>query len=456
MAARDLMRRFLPIRIGRKSHDDFWTEQDVQVRSTLPRTSYAYWRDVQGGFDSNVVMAPVLWIMRTFTEAELIVQAKNARGVWHTVDDHPLVRRVNQPNEFYDGDELWKATIISYVLDGNAYWLLIRNLLGEVIEVWYVPHFSIEPKWDVSDPRFITHYEFRPGGGQVIPVPVRDVVHFRFGLDPRDVRRGFSPLRPLLREIFTDDEAANFTASLLRNMGVPGGVISPATSDFAALPSTEGVQAVRDFLQNQFTGDRRGRWLALDTPTKIEQFGYDPNQLMLGNLRDIAEERSCAMLGIPAAVVGFGSGLQQTRVGATMRELVRLARVNCINPMGKTFGKKLTTQLLPNYVSQLRRFRVRFDMSEVSVFQEDENERTKRTTDQVEKGVLRVDHAQQILGLDVDETQAGYLRENRFTMVEAETDPFTQPDPPPSGNGGGPDDEELMAIRDRVAQGNGR
>jgi hypothetical protein len=33
-------------------------------------------------------------------------------------------------------------------------------------------------------------------------------VHFRFGLDPDDPRKGYSPLKSVLREVFTDDEAA--------------------------------------------------------------------------------------------------------------------------------------------------------------------------------------------------------------------------------------------------------
>ena len=51
-------------------------------------------------------------------------------------------------------------------------------------------------------------------------------MHFRFGLDPENDRKGRSPLAGVLREVFTDDEAANYTASLLRNMGVPGIIVS--------------------------------------------------------------------------------------------------------------------------------------------------------------------------------------------------------------------------------------
>ena len=72
----------------------------------------------------------------------------------------------------------------------------------------------------------MTHYTYTVDGQEIDLAPSK-VVHFRFGMDPENERKGRSPLAAALREIFTDDEAANYTASLLRNMGVPGIIVSP-------------------------------------------------------------------------------------------------------------------------------------------------------------------------------------------------------------------------------------
>src|SRR5690606_40896371 len=68
----------------------------------------------------------------------------------------------------------------------------------------------------------LSYYDYRPiGGGPAVRLPVRDVVHFRQdALDPDNPRKGLSKLRTLLREVWTDEEAANFSASILHNMGV--------------------------------------------------------------------------------------------------------------------------------------------------------------------------------------------------------------------------------------------
>lgn len=388
---------------------------DAAYTSSLPRTRYPYANDVHGGLHSNVVMSPINWVQRNFTEAEPVVERKTGKE-WAVVDEHPLATLLDAPNPFYDGDTLWKATLVSFLLDGNAYWQKVRNRFGEVLGLWYLPHFLVEPRYPQDGSVFISHYEYRPvPSGLRVDLPVRDVVHYRFGLDPENPRKGLSVVKPILREVFTDEEASNFSASILRNMGVPGGVIAP--KDGAYLPSKEDVTAMKEYMRTGFTGDRRGDWLVLGTPTETSQFGFDPQSLMLGNLRDIAEERVCAALGVPAAVVGFGAGLQQTKVGATMRELRQSAWHNCVIPQQKSIAKQLTRQIMPDFATQVRRFRVRFDRSMVSAFQEEETERAERLGLLVEKGILRVDKAQELAGVEVDPSQAVYLRPSGAVAV---------------------------------------
>jgi hypothetical protein len=137
-----------------------------------------------------------------------------------------------------------------------------------------------------------------------------DVIHFRFGVDPDNIRLGLSPLASVLREVFTDDEGANFTSTLLRNMGVPGLLVAPSSDD--AQPSDEDVKATKSYLSAMFTGDRRGEPLVMSAPTKIEQFGFSPEQLNLRELRRIPEERVSACLGVPAIVAGLGAGLDRS------------------------------------------------------------------------------------------------------------------------------------------------
>lgn len=412
--------------------EDGFIPSDAHMHRGLSRTRYPYAASVQDGLESNVVMAPVHWITRNFTEAQIVIQ-RRVKKTWQDQEDHALAELIRRPNPFYSGNMLWKALLVSALLDGNGYWRKLRNRYGDVLELWYLPHFLVEPKWPRDGSEYLSHYEYRPyPSGRAIELDPRDVVHFRFGgLDPQNTRKGMSPVRPLLREVFTDEEASNFAASILRNMGVPGGVIAP--KDPTALPKDEDVAAMKKYMKSAFTGDSRGDWLVLGTPTSIDQFGFDPNQLMLGSLRDITEERVCAMLGIPAAVVGFGAGLQQTKVGATMRELRQSAWHNCIIPLHNDMAEQASMQLLPDFVSQPKRYRAAFDRSGVSAFEEDRTEIARRVGILVEKGVITVASGQAAVGEEVDEAQEVYLRPS--TVVAVKRGDAGLPAEPPAGGG---------------------
>src|SRR5690606_4543612 len=124
------------------------------------------------------------------------------------------------------------------------------------------------------------------------------------------------------------------------------------------------------------------------------------------------EERVCAAIGIPAAVVGFGAGLQQTKVGATMKELRKEAWDSCIRPMQNAIAEQVTFQAMGDFQSEssVHRDRGKFDASNFAASQGEEKVRADRLAVYVNAGVLRVDKAQALAGLDEVSSQAGYLR----------------------------------------------
>ncbi|HSH45599.1 MAG TPA: phage portal protein, partial [Longimicrobiales bacterium] len=385
--------------------------EEGEVRRALAGTSST---KVGDGRKSNVIMAPIQFIQRASAQAEPVLEERTGR-LWRYTegpDGGPeMIDLLNEPNPYYDGGSLMDALRLSWFIDGNAYLLKVRNPLRAVRELWYVPHWMMDPKWPEDGSQFISHYQYTPLRWKE-PQQVRpsDVVHLRVGLDPDNTRKGLSPIKHVLREVMTDEEASEFSAYILHNMGVPGGVIAP--KDASAVPKQEDVEAMKSFMKEGFSGKNRGEWLALGTPTEVHQFGFDPNRLMLGPLRDISEERVTSALGIPAAVVGFGAGLQQTKVGATMRELVRLARVNCIEPNDAKIARQLTRQLLPEFVADPSGLRLTFDYSNVPLFAEDEKDRADRAKTLVEGSVMMVSEAREMVGLPADETQRVYLRPN--------------------------------------------
>jgi HK97 family phage portal protein len=333
------------------------------------------------GRGNAIVFAALDLLSTTFAQSPL--QVKQIVGdQQNVVSNHELVRRMAKPNDFYSGKLLWKATIIDYAF-GNAYWLKVRSGAGKPVQFYWVPSTLIEPAWPADDATvFISHYDYNPNGTK-IRIPVQDVVHFRNGLDPKNIRKGLSPLGALLREIATDEEAAEFTNTILRNLGVAGMVISPATDKGKI--STPDAERIKAQVMQRTTGDRRGEPLVIGGAVSVANMGQDMSKLDVAGLRHLPEERITAIFGTPAVLLGLGTGLEN----ATFSNVDGLRRIfyeNKVIPTQSFIASDVHTQLVPDFEANVDGYTVAFDNEDVRVLKEDENELVTRLLKELEGG----------------------------------------------------------------------
>lgn len=385
--------------------------QSLFFGGLLRRTRFDYAREVGDMLDASVVMAPVMWLQRALPEANLAMRERIQGGKLEPVEEHPLLELIRNPNPYYGDIALWAGTIADCSISGEGFWVKVRNLAGEVVELWWVPAYMMTPKGGFDGTEFISHFEYRPGTGTgKIDLEPSEVVHFRMGINPRDPRRGYAPMQSVIREIFADIESSNFVASLLRNMGVPGVVISPKAG---SMPTPDDVEATKTWFQQTFSGDGRGGTLVMGAPTDVQPYGFNPQQMNLSEARDVAEERVCAALGIPAAVVGFGAGLQATKVGATMEEMRKLAWHNGVLPLGRALVDELQRSLLPDFEKPgrgRRRLELFWDTDDVLALSEDDDKQIARKLKEFEAGAITLYDYLTETGREADESHKYYLR----------------------------------------------
>jgi len=417
----------------------------LPAHELLPETKVDYAKEVGDGLGSSVLMAPINWMMRTFPEAPLIVEKRNRQKQWEEETPHPLTTLLRQPNPFYGGLQLMMAVVLDLCF-GNAYLLKIRNALGEVVQLWWVPRYMMQPRWSSDGTTFIDYYDYL-AGGQAVPVDVADVVHFRFGLDPRNIRLGLSPLGALVRDVAMDDQAANFATAILKNLGVIGVIISPEATGGGTV-GKQALEETKKYVQENFTGDRRGHALALGSPTKAQLLQYNMQGFDVSPLRDVSEERVCAALGIPAAVVGFGTGLQQTKVGATMKEMRQLAWTGGLMPIQKIVTDEIDRSVLTErvfdgmqgYAPPARRgtVRARFDTTQVRALWEDTADKHNRIRADYLAGVITRAEARRETGRAATDADNVYVQPTNVAQLgsDGKPIPFTasKPNEPPAND----------------------
>ncbi len=371
----------------------------------LARTKVDYAREIGDKTDSSVVMAPIQWIQRAVPEARFRVVKDDGDGGVEEVEGHPLTKVMGHPNGAYSQTALMSGAILDYLTRGNGIWHAVRNPGGVVVEFWYAPAATMEPKFPKDGSEFITHWEYKPGAGTPQRLELEDVIHFRHGIDPKNARLGFSPLHSVIREIFIDLEASTFSASMLRNMGIPGLMIAPKNEQQMTPDETK---ATKQWLAEAHTGDNRGKPLVMGMPTTVTEFGFSPDKMALSAVRNVAEERVTANLGIPAAVVGFGSGLEQTKVGATMTELRKQAWTNGVVPILLVFAEEIGRVALTDEERE-KGLRCEFDTSDVLALQDDEKMLADRWNTMVKGSWATRAEGRRAVGLDADDTDDVYL-----------------------------------------------
>lgn len=394
---------FTPDKVRHPEQETGW------LSALLPRTGFDYASEVEGR-DSSIVMAAALWLARSFPEAPLRVYETDSDGNSAPAPEHDLYRLLRRPNPHYSGALLWMATVIDFVIDGNAYWLKVYTAGSQVAQLWWAPCSMLEPVGDEN--AYITHYEYRPDVTMREPIklPPSEVVHFRYGLDPDNIRKGRSPLRAALREVFTDDEAANFTAALLKNLGVPGVVMVPKEGVNVTKEAAESIK--RTWMQ-KLTGDKRGEPVILNAAVGVEKLAFSPKDLDLRALRRIPEERITALTGVPAVVAQMGAGLEHMTYN-NMGEAKESAYENGIIPIQRLFGAELDVQLLPDFEGDREDRSVGFDNSQIRVLQEDLNRLEERVGRGLERGgITRAEYRAALSHETTDADDVYYIPSNQ-------------------------------------------
>lgn len=386
--------------------------------------------------DNSIVMSCINWITRNFPQADLTVARtfKNNRPE-NPDPEHPMVQLINTPNEWYDSDTLWAGTLTSYNLDGNAYWLQVRTGrgYGKTGELWYIPHWQIEPHWPEgkSTKTYIDYYIYTVNGEQWQVKP-DDIVHFRNGIDPNNQRKGLSPLKSVLLEVFTDHQASRYTASLLQNMAIPGVVVIPKEGSILDVTKVDAMKAT---WKRKFGGENIGEPLIAGAPMEVTTIGFTPDQMDFEVIRRIPETRISGALGIPAIIAGLSAGISSMTKNDFEHAETYAFEQNLV-PTWKSMARVLNKQLLPDFESRVQ-VKAYFDTSYVKALKENENEKQERGRLALTTGAITINEFRELAGWDKLKKEEGDI-----FLIPSMVEPITaerlaekakeEPQPPPA------------------------
>lgn len=348
-----------------------------------------------------------------FSEPPLKVYLKSTEGDEY-VENHPAQVLLDNPNPNMTANLMNNYIVTSVAVYGDAFLLKLRNESGEVLQLIPLLPEMIEVKG--NNEQLITKYVYKQKGN-TLEIPPEDIIHLREKIDPRNHRRGLSPLRSVMVEILGDAAASQMAAALVKNTGVPSVVISPKND--LAMTSDE-AENIAEVFGRRFGGENRGRPLVISGgEVDIQTLSFSPKDLEIGKLRYINEERISAVLGVPAILAGLGAGLERATY-SNAKELREFFTEQKLIPMWNHFANEFTKQLLLKDFETNPAYCFKYDLSNVRALSQDEDATMARIVQGYNAGFITVNEARQANQLPALDNGDYFVR--NMTVAEVPTD----------------------------------
>jgi HK97 family phage portal protein len=361
----------------------------------LPGSHYDYETQAGDLWRTPIIAIGIKWLGDRFPRPIFRVSKIGRGGKYTPYGQHPLADLWNQPNPYYGRRTLEKAIGLSLICDGNAYIQKVRNRGGEVVELWWQPHDRVFPTWPSDGSEFIDGYRIRIDGFDWW-LPKEDVIHIKDGEDLDNARLGISAVKACLREVCTVNEESGYTASLLRNSGVPGMVLVP--DDPKLRPTREDADEIKARMKESFGGERRGSALVLQGQFKVQTLSFSPEQLALDKLPTHAIARIAAAMGVAPMSLGLpDAGKTYSNLGEANR-----ASWGTIQAVQELVAETLRYQLLSDFGLDPAKNTPEYDYSEIQEMQESLDAIWRRVGQGFIDGVITRNEGRDLLGFPQD------------------------------------------------------
>jgi HK97 family phage portal protein len=323
-------------------------------------------------WDNSAVGSCISTAMDAIIEAplylyELVGTDEDGEPIWEKRPEHPISKLLANPNPFYTSAELRQATLLSRMVDGNGYNIIIENGYRQPVELWYEPHYAIEPYWNPGDVKSYIDYYARSVVSGNRRMPVENVIHFRAGLDPRNTRKGLSSLKAFARGVKADDEIDILAYSLVRRKGIAGLVVMPK-SDLDEF-GEDIREEMEERVSSKIAGGKQGGTLVMSRPVELVQPNFSPKDMDTTGMGRRSEERISGLLNTPAILAGLGAGLDRSTF-SNMEEAQRYYSERFLVPAWMREGEVYSRVLVPRFGLDPSKFRVMADTTKVKALQD--------------------------------------------------------------------------------------
>ena len=314
--------------------------------------------------------------------------------------DHACRVLLSKPNPYMTEFDFTSLTLLMLDLAGRAVWEKQRSKAGRVVGLWPLRPDFLKP---VKGPNGLPiGYQYTPDNlAQPIPLDGRDVLEFKLW-DPLDLYGGLSPVSVAGRIGDVDNAATDYLKKFFEQGGIPPGILSSKLK-----LNDPAVADIRRRWKERYGGWQNWTEPAvLDSDASYQRTGLGFDEMGFDVLDARSEARICAVLGVPAILVGAKVGLDRSTF-SNAKQAEKYFWQHTLLPLYKRIDDELQNDLASEFGSDIELAR---DLSNVPALQEDQDARWKRAHDGLAVGGLTVNEYRAQLGLPAVANGEVFLR----------------------------------------------
>ena len=227
-------------------------------------------------------------------------------------------------------------------------------------------------------------------------------------VNPTNDVYGLSPLQVIAPVINLDLSIIQYAKAFFQNAGVPSGMLKIKRR----INTQEEANTIRRTWRSQFSSPGNFHNLAiLDEDAHYEALATPITDLALGDLRDTVETRICMAFGVPSILVGAVIGLDRATY-ANYKEARKTFYSEKMIPLVNRIVRFLNLHMEGEFPGEF----IGVDFSNVRSLIDDKDDITKRAVDQYGAGLVTLNEARAVLGLDPVEN--GGVRRMPLNVLE--------------------------------------
>ena len=257
----------------------------------------------RNGYEGNAVgFRAVRMVAEACAAIPLVLIENGAR-----MDEHPVLRLLDQPNPGQDGQTFLEAAYGHLLLSGNAYLEAASpDTLGvpRELHVLRPDRMRVVPGkdgWPMA-------YEYQVGAKShrwSMQGDTRPILHLK-GFHPSNDHYGMAPLEAAAAAVDIHNAAAKWSKALLDNAARPSGAIVFAGKDGSGTMSEEQYQRlIEEIEQNHAGASNAGRPMLLEGGLDWRPMGYSPTDMEFLETKNAAAREIALAFGVPPMLLGL-------------------------------------------------------------------------------------------------------------------------------------------------------